>query len=358
MGSGSRGKARGWPVAVLAVLFAFAVSAFALAGSGDAATVYDAEELEFLGLINEYREQNGLRPVILSDTITVAAERHSRDMAEYGFFAHNTAQSSFYEPGSQPWDRMEQEGYDYNTAKGENLAVGYETAEEAMQAWKDSPAHNAAMLDGAYRVMGVARINAPGSVHGWYWTTDFGGYVDPSAHGPGEEPSGTQDQQPAPKGPDQPAPAQGEEAARGPDLDTQALDNPGLSKLGGWSQEARDGADLVVEEGHARLGGYHDGRDELRQKIRIGVDAKLAYDLRVKAGRRDADDTMILRLTDAEGRQVAVLKRYAGQETDGWTRERVDLSRFSGRTLYLDFDLKTDGGRLTTYYLDRLALRP
>ncbi len=172
----------------VAVLVAVLLSTLVVGGRGDAATAYDAEELEFLGLINDYRDQNGLRPLILSDTLTVAAERHDKDMAEYGFFAHNTENSSYYPAGSEPWDRMEAEGYRYNTAKGENLAVGYETAEEAMKAWKESPSHNAAMLDGNYRVMGVARINEPGSVHNWYWTTDFGGHVDPSAHAPGNNP--------------------------------------------------------------------------------------------------------------------------------------------------------------------------
>ena len=337
------------------------LSTFALAGSGDAATTYDSEELRFLGLINDYREQNGLRPVILSDTLAVAAERHSKDMAEYGFFAHDTAESSYYEPGFEPWDRMEQEGYDYNTAKGENLAVGYESAEEAMQAWKDSADHNAAMLDENYRVMGVARINVPGSVHGWYWTTDFGGYVDGSAHGPGEEPSGRQDQQPAAEDPEkqpQPSPANRAEETDGPDLDTNGLDNGGLGKVGGWSQRAKDGADLILEDGEARLGGYHVGKDELEQKVRIGADATLAYDVKVKAGSGDPDDAMLLRLTDGKGKQVAVLKKYTGREDGGWERGRVDLSRFAGRTLYLGFDARTDGERLTTFYLDRLALRP
>ena len=359
---GARGARHRWLPAILAVVL---LSVFALAGSGGAATAYDAEELEFLGLINEYREANGLRPVILSDTLAVAAERHSKDMAEYGFFAHNTAESSYYPTGSEPWDRMEAEGYDHNTAKGENLAVGYETAQEAMQAWKASPAHNAAMLNGNYRVMGVARINVPGSVHGWYWTTDFGGYVDASAHAAGESPDSPQPQQPTadpPQNQAAPPPAKDDSpdvGAPDPALDTSALDNVGLGKVGGWSQRARDGADLVlIEEGYARLGGYHDGRDELWQKVRIPADATLAYDLKVKAGEEDPDDTMLLRLRDAKGRQVGALSRHAGRETDGWERERVDLSRFAGRTLYLGFETRTDGERLTTFYLDRLALRP
>jgi uncharacterized protein YkwD len=357
--SDARGARHRWLLAVLAVVL---LSTFGLAGSGDAATAYDDEELKFVGLINDYREQNGLRPVILSDTLAVAAERHSKDMAEYGFFAHNTAQSSYYPDGAVPWDRMKAEGYDYNTPKGENLAVGYETAEKAMQAWKDSPSHNAAMLDGNYRVMGVARINAPGSAHGWYWTTDFGGYVDPSAHLPGKAPAGPEPQQSAAPGkPAAEPPATGEAPGRGnggPALDTAALDNGGLGKVGGWGQRARDGADLVLDDGYARLGGYHDGEDALWQKVRIRASATLAYDIKVKAGDRDPDDTMILRLMDGKGKQVAVLERRAGRETAGWERGREDLSRFAGRTLYLRIDVQTDGERLTTFYLDRLALRP
>ncbi len=363
--SGARGARPRWLLAVLVVVL---LSTFGVAGSGGAATAYDDEELRFVGLINDYREQNGLQPVTLSDTLAVAAERHSKDMAEYGYFAHTTAQSSHYPDGAKPWDRMKAEGYDYNTPKGENIAVGYETAEKAMQAWKNSPSHNAAMLDGNYRVMGVARINDPDSVHDWYWTTDFGGYVDPSAHAPGEDPAGPEPQQSAADAPEKPAAqpsatdeAKGEATGRGagePALDTDALDNGGLGKVGGWGQRAKDGADLVLDEGHARLGGYHDGKDALWQKVRIRADATLAYDIKVKAGDQDPGDTLLLRLTDGKGTQVVVLERYAGRETGGWKRGREDLSRFAGRTLYLRIDAQTDGERLTTFYLDRLALRP
>src|ERR687894_1092304 len=170
---------------VIAVLAALFVGVAGVDGRADAES-YDPEELQFLELINGYRADHGLRALVLSDTLAVAAEHHSQDMARYSFFAHNTAASSYYEAGSRPWDRMEAEGYRYNTHKGENIAVGYETAEEAFRAWRESPSHNQAMLDDRYRVIGIARINLPGSVHGWYWTTDFGGALDPTSHEPGE----------------------------------------------------------------------------------------------------------------------------------------------------------------------------
>src|SRR5215211_8742704 len=182
----------------VAAVFTVLISGIVAAGKSADANSYDAEELRFLQLINDYREDNGVGPLTLSDTLAVSAERHSQDMARYHFFAHNTASSSYYPRGSRPWDRMSAEGYDYNTFKGENIAVGYESAEQSFAAWRNSPSHNAAMLDEKYRVIGIARINVPGSR--WYWTTDFGGARDPTSHAPGE---GSQvpdtDEKPAPK---------------------------------------------------------------------------------------------------------------------------------------------------------------
>jgi hypothetical protein len=348
-------RQRLWILALAAML----LSTLVIGGRGDAATAYDSEELQFLGLINDYRNENGLRPLLLSDTLTVSSERHSNDMADYSFFAHNTEQSSYYPAASEPWDRMEAEGYRYNTAKGENLAVGYETAEEAMKAWKESPSHNEAMLDGNYRVIGVARINSPGSVHGWYWTTDFGGHVDPSAHAAGEDPqpatpNPVEQSRPAP--PENPQPAVPEEEAAGPATDTNDLENGAMGKPGIWTQQARDGAELVHEDGYARLGGYHDGVDELRQKIRISEDSTLAYDLRIRTGGDQPADRMLVRLTDENGKLVGVLEEYTGRDAASWERQRTDLSRFAGQTLFLSFHAQTDGGRLTTFQVDKVAL--
>jgi uncharacterized protein YkwD len=315
--------------AILAVLIAV------LLGERSAsATAYDTEELKFLELINRYRAENGLGPLLLSDTLTEASERHSQDMARYRFFAHITAASSHYPAGSWPWDRMRDEGYDYNTFMGENIATGYETAEGAFQAWRRSPSHNAAMLDRRYRVIGVARLRVPGSR--WYWTTDFGTRVDPTAHAPGEPPRAEE----------------GKPLEDGPELENGEMSNDAV-----WEQEATDRADLILD-GHARLGKYDNGTDELRQEIRVAENTELSYSVKITTDEREPPfDRLLVRLTDEEGGQIAGLESYdKGDAGAGWRRERVDLSEFAGRTVYLSFFAETDAAGLTAFYLDDVDL--
>ena len=169
-------------ILVLAVLVAVTLLLVALPGLASAKT-YSSEELSFIQLINQYRQSNGLGTLLLSDTISDASTKHSSDMAKYDFFAHDTVQSDYFPAGSTPWDRMRICGYDYNTAMGENIAAGYANAQAVFTGWKNSPGHNANMLNASYRVIGIGLVT--GGSYGEYWTTDFGGYVDPSAHDPG-----------------------------------------------------------------------------------------------------------------------------------------------------------------------------
>lgn len=318
-------------------LLATLMLAFAAPGAATADTAYDSDERAFLELINEYREQNGAGPLVLSNDLTVASEHHNEDMSEYNFFAHDTVGSSRYPVGSEPWDRMSAEGYDYNTFKGENLAVGYEGAGEVFQAWKDSPSHNTAMLDGNYKVVGVSRIQVPGSAFEWYWTTDFGGLVDPSARADDE-----------PEEPERPEPP----AKR------NLLENSAFgSQEAGWEQWATDGAMLILKGEFVRLGGYDDGVDELRQRVRVAEGAKLSYDVRITTDEDEPfGDRMTVRLTDEERTKASVLKRYTGEDAGGWRRETIDLSEFAGEDLYLSFAAGTDESELTNFYLDDIRL--
>jgi bacillopeptidase F (M6 metalloprotease family) len=63
-----------------------------------------------------------------------------------------------------------------------------------------------------------------------------------------------------------------------------------------------------------------------------------------------------VRITNEKGERLAVLRSYAGGDTEGWQHHTVDLSRFAGRTVYLDFRVRTDPALLTTFYLDNVAL--
>jgi uncharacterized protein YkwD len=312
-----------WVVAAALAMLAAGVAAGQKSAS---ATSYDSEELQFLQLINQYRAENGLGKLLLSDTLSESSERHSQDMGRYNFFAHNTAASSYYPVGSTPWDRMRAEGYNYQTFWGENIAVGCESAERCFELWRNSPEHNEAMLNGNYHEIGIARVIVPGSR--WYWTTDFGGAVDPTAHAPGEKT--VQD---------------------GPGVENGAMNGDAV-----WEQRARDEAKLILD-GHARLGDYDDGEDDLSQKIRVGENTHLVYGLKIEA--RDPQDTfdrLQVRVVDAEGRQIAVLDEYGAHDAGGWRRERVDLSRFAGQTVYLSFHVETDHAGLTAFYLDDVSL--
>lgn len=328
-----------------------ALSMFLVTGSASASQ-YDSEETKFLQLINEYRHDNGLGGLILSDTLTVASDHHSEDMAKYGFFAHNTVQSSYYPAGSEPWDRMAAEGYDYNTYRGENLAVGYETAEQAFQAWRNSPAHNAAMLDGNYRVIGISRLNASGSEWGWYWTTDFGSVVDPSAHPAGETPT---PKEPTPSKTSVPEPEK--QAVSKKPVDRPGVENGSFDNQAVWRQRGRQDAPLIRQSGRVRLGGYDKARDELRQKVRIPKDAKLGYEIRVQSREEPRNkDEMVVRFTDASGKKLALLRIYNSSNSGGWSKESVDLSRFAGKTVYLSFFATTDDSKPTTFLLDDVSI--
>jgi uncharacterized protein YkwD len=135
----------------------------------------DTEENAFLTLINQYRAENGLKPLALSQTLSEAADAHSRDMAGNNFMSHDGSN------GSQPENRMRDNGYTAFSWSAENIFAGDKSAAEAFAWWKSSPGHNANMLDPKLSAIGIGRAGNPDSDLGWYWTTTFGDKVDAAA---------------------------------------------------------------------------------------------------------------------------------------------------------------------------------
>lgn len=180
-------------LAPLAAAVIVAVAALALGFSASpttAAVTLDPEEQAFLAMINDYRQQNGAGALAIDSSLEDASRWMSNDLGVNNYFSHTDSL------GRSPFVRMSDFGYNYNTWKGENIAAGYTTASAVFNGWKNSPGHNANMLNANYRVIGIGRVYTAGSSYGWYWTTDFGGYV-PNPSPPPSTPTPTPTPTPA-----------------------------------------------------------------------------------------------------------------------------------------------------------------
>src|SRR3989304_854393 len=80
----------------------------------------------------------------------------SNDMAVNNYFSHTDSL------GRDPFQRMAAFGYSYNTWKGENLVAGADTAQGAFDLWKNSPGHNANIMNANFKAMGGARVSRAG----------------------------------------------------------------------------------------------------------------------------------------------------------------------------------------------------
>ncbi len=93
-------------------------------------------------------------------------------MATKNYFSHTLS-------GGVTWSQnIANHGYTYSTYKGENIAAGYATAQQTFTQWKNSSGHNANMLNGNFKAIGIGRAYGATSTYKWYWTTTFGGYQD------------------------------------------------------------------------------------------------------------------------------------------------------------------------------------
>ena len=129
--------------------------------------------------INAFRAQHGLATLRLNTQLTVAARAHSQQMAQDGYFAHESADGSafwkrlqnFY--ASSPWRYW---------SVGENLLWSSPDIDgaHALRLWLASPEHRKNLMNPNWREIGVSAIHAAqarGVYHGLdvtIVTTDFG----------------------------------------------------------------------------------------------------------------------------------------------------------------------------------------
>ncbi len=109
----------------------------------------DISSQDMLLLTNEKRAEAGLPPLQLNSQLSQAAEAKAQDMFAKDYWAH------FSPTGESPWDFIKAAGYSYVYA-GENLARGFTTSNDVINAWMASPDHRANMLSVHYNDVGFA----------------------------------------------------------------------------------------------------------------------------------------------------------------------------------------------------------
>lgn len=136
-------------------LFAVLLAVATAAGGEDFSNEIDAGNVR--RLMNAYRAEAGLLPLLSNDRLTRAAESRMQDMADGGWWNHVSPE------GVSPFVWLTQAGYPY-AAAGENLAVGFETARLLVKSWMESPGHRANILGAEFNECGIAIIE--GSTRG------------------------------------------------------------------------------------------------------------------------------------------------------------------------------------------------
>jgi uncharacterized protein YkwD len=150
-------------IALVGALFLLAAPATAAAPPKprDLASA-DGLAVRILRGLNHLREENGLGLLHVNHALTAAAESHTTEMLEGGYFAHESADGTSY------WQRL---GRFYRPSRdrevwsvGENLywAAPDVGAAQAIRNWLQSPRHRANLLNGDWRDVGISAERAKG----------------------------------------------------------------------------------------------------------------------------------------------------------------------------------------------------
>ena len=112
---------------------------------------------ELTTAINKIRKDNGLKPLTEDVRLNHSAFDKANDMLNKNYWSHIDPQ------GKPIWEKMKQEGYDYQYA-GENLANKYDN-KGSVDAWMKSEFHKKNILNSHYANMGVGRAGDFTVVH-------------------------------------------------------------------------------------------------------------------------------------------------------------------------------------------------
>ncbi|MBI4253009.1 CAP domain-containing protein [Candidatus Uhrbacteria bacterium] len=131
---------------VMLVVFAVPLGAFM------AEDALEAQAIQIASLTNDLRAQNGAPPLSVSRALSSSSREKAHDMAGSQYFSHTGPDGKTL----ASWIRRE--GYDYEVV-GENLAMGFFSAEQVVDAWRKSGTHYANLIDKDFKDIGVGAIS-------------------------------------------------------------------------------------------------------------------------------------------------------------------------------------------------------
>ncbi len=105
------------------------------------------EQRQIMELTNRTRQEKNIFTLASAAKLDVSAQHKADDMAVNQYFAHSNNNKSLAN-----W--LQEAGYQYQVA-GENLAVGFSSAEDIVRAWKNSPSHYANLIDPDFKEIGI-----------------------------------------------------------------------------------------------------------------------------------------------------------------------------------------------------------
>lgn len=126
----------------------------------------DAEK-KLIELVNRERVAEGLSPLRCNARLCLAARKHAEDMARRNYYSHSERD------GGRFYNRIYNAGYPISKC-GENIAVGFTSAEEVFEGWIIAPEHRVNILNGDFTETGVGFAWSRSKTSRLYWTQDFG----------------------------------------------------------------------------------------------------------------------------------------------------------------------------------------
>lgn len=127
----------------------------------------DVQSQECFDILNTFRTNHGMPVLEWDDLLVQAVKAHCIDMAENGYFAHDSLDGRTHK------DRILATGIKDTVAWGENIVAGRELAVDTFNLWINSLGHRVNMLRENFTHVGISSIYKDGSVYNYYSGQNF-----------------------------------------------------------------------------------------------------------------------------------------------------------------------------------------